>query len=185
LFFFVAYSLAALDSTSTDGTPNGRMDNVVSCSPLPQSESAVSVSEHQQSLTECVEVRSPGVVGEYGTNEMISSKVTHSQPRLQHQEATQNFKVSHLKTYDNILFGFCVLLIYILLIFFLNLHFMMYQAYEPDSGYGMSFITKVVDGEATQSMAYSSEVRSTFCFLVDMFRNCNFIWIVCLQTFQA
>ncbi|XP_066387692.1 uncharacterized protein [Miscanthus floridulus] len=115
-------SLAALDSTSTDGTPNGRMDNVVSCSPLPQSESAVSVSEHQQSLTECVEVRSPGVVGEYGTNEMISSKVTHSQPRLQHQEATQNFK-----------------------------------AYEPDSGYGMSFITKVVDGEATQSMAYSSE----------------------------
>ncbi|KXG39164.1 uncharacterized protein LOC8077056 isoform X1 [Sorghum bicolor] len=114
-------SLAALDSTSTD-RPNGRMDNVVSCSPLPQSESAVSVSEHQQSLTECVEVRTPGVVGEYGTNEMISSKVTHSQPRLQHQETTQNFK-----------------------------------AYEPDSGYGMSFITKVVDGEAAQSIAYSSE----------------------------
>jgi hypothetical protein len=55
----------------------------------------------------------------------------------------------------------------------------MYQAFEPDSGYGMPFITKVVDGEAAQSIAYSSEVRSIFCFLVDMFRNSNFIWIVC------
>uniref|UniRef100_A0A804LLP9 Uncharacterized protein n=1 Tax=Zea mays TaxID=4577 RepID=A0A804LLP9_MAIZE len=88
-------------------------------SPLPQSEPAVSVSEHEQSLTECVDVRSPGVVG--GTNETISSKVTHSQPRLQHQEAAQNFK-----------------------------------AYEPDSGYGMSFITKV-DGEAAQGYGF------TFC----------------------
>lgn len=92
-----------MDSISTDLTPNDRMDNVGSCSPLPQSESAVSVSEHQQSLTQCVEVRSPGVVGEYRTNELISSKITHSHPRLQHQEATHNFKVTH---FDNILFCF-------------------------------------------------------------------------------
>lgn len=85
-------SLAALE-ISTDASPNDKMDNIGSCSPLPQSESAVSVSGHQQSLTECVKVRNPGVVGEYGANEMISSKVTHSQPQLQHQEATQNFKV--------------------------------------------------------------------------------------------
>lgn len=113
-----AYYDAVAKEDLNDHSPS-RMDNVGSCSPLPQSEPAVSVSEHEQSLTECVDVRSPGVVG--GTNETISSKVTHSQPRLQHQEAAQNFK-----------------------------------AYEPDSGYGMSFITKV-DGEAAQGIAYSSE----------------------------
>lgn len=111
---FLPTSVAALGFTSTDGTLNDRMDNVGSCSPLPQSEPAVSVSEHEQSLTECVDVRSPGVVG--GTNETISSKVTHSQPRLQHQEPAQNFKVTYLKTYNNILYAFCVL-IYILLFF--------------------------------------------------------------------
>ncbi|KAG2540122.1 uncharacterized protein LOC120690313 isoform X3 [Panicum virgatum] len=68
------------------------------CSPsssLPQPESVVSVSEHQQSLHESVEDPSCGVVGEYGTNEMISSKVRHSQSQLQHQDnpAVQNFKV--------------------------------------------------------------------------------------------
>ncbi|CAN6324939.1 unnamed protein product [Urochloa humidicola] len=88
-------SLAALNSIiSTDVAPNDKMDHVGSCSPLPQPESVISVSEHQQSLTESVEDPSTSVVGEYGTNEMISSKVTHSQPQLQHQDnaAVQNFK---------------------------------------------------------------------------------------------
>ncbi|CAN6319648.1 unnamed protein product [Urochloa humidicola] len=87
-------SLTALNSImSTDVVPNDKTD-VSSCSPLPQPESVVSVTEHQQSLTESVEDPSTGVVGEYGTNEMISSKVTHSQPQLQHQDnpAVQNFK---------------------------------------------------------------------------------------------
>ncbi|CAN6306291.1 unnamed protein product [Urochloa humidicola] len=87
-------SLTALNSIiSTDLAPNDKAD-VGSCSPLPQPESALSVSEHQQSLTESVEDPSTGVVGDYETNEMISSKVTHSQPQLQHQDnpAVQNFK---------------------------------------------------------------------------------------------
>ncbi|KAG2551345.1 hypothetical protein PVAP13_9KG392900 [Panicum virgatum] len=67
------------------------------CSPsssLPQPESVVSVSEHQQPLHESVEDPSRGVVGEYGTNEIIPSKVRHSQPQLQHQDnpAVQNFE---------------------------------------------------------------------------------------------
>ncbi|TKV95589.1 hypothetical protein SEVIR_9G373000v4 [Setaria viridis] len=88
-------SQTALNSiTSTDVAPNDKMDHLGSCSPLPQPESIISVSEHQQSLTESVEAPSPGVVGEYGTNEMITSKVTYSQPQFQHQDnpAIQNFK---------------------------------------------------------------------------------------------
>ncbi|OEL34838.1 hypothetical protein BAE44_0004146 [Dichanthelium oligosanthes] len=118
-------SLAALNSIiSTDVAHNDKTDHVGSCSPLPQPESVVSVSEHQQSLTESVEDPSLGVVVEYGTNEMISSKVTHSQPQLHHQDnpAIQNFK-----------------------------------AYEPDSRYAKPFITKTVDGETAQSIAYPSE----------------------------
>ncbi|CAL4939913.1 unnamed protein product [Urochloa decumbens] len=88
-------SLTALNSIiSTDVAPNDKTDHVGSCSPLPQPESVVSVSEHQQSLTESVEDPSTGVVDEYGTNEMISSKVIHSQPQFQHQDnpSVQNFK---------------------------------------------------------------------------------------------
>lgn len=146
------------------------MDNIGSCSPLPQSESAVSVSEHQQSLTQCVEVRSPGVVGEYRTNELISSKITHSHPRLQHQEATQNFKVTH---FDNILLCFPYITHLYNFNFFFNIHIVMNQAHEPDPRYGMSFITKVVDGEAAESIAYPPEVISTLHFLVDTLRNSN------------
>lgn len=109
-------SLTAVDSiTSPDVIPNDKKDNVGSCTPLPQSESAVSVSEHQKLLAENMETHSPGVVGEYEINEIISSKVTHSQP-IQHQDATQDFKA-----------------------------------------YGMSFVTKVVDGELAQNIAYPSE----------------------------
>nr|CAB3495640.1 unnamed protein product [Digitaria exilis] len=119
---------------STDVASNDKRDHVASCSPLPQLESAVSVSEHQHSLTESVEDPSPGVVGEYGTNEMISSKVTHSQPQLQHQDnpAMQNFK-------------------------FHSSCFMVHQSYESDSRYMMPFITKIVHGEAAQSTAYQCE----------------------------
>ncbi|CAL4914867.1 unnamed protein product [Urochloa decumbens] len=88
-------SLTALNSIiSIDVAPNDKTGHVGSCSPLPQPESVVSVSEHQQPMTESVEDPSTGVVGEYGTNEMISSKVSHSQPQLQHQDnpAVQNFK---------------------------------------------------------------------------------------------
>ncbi|CAL4923120.1 unnamed protein product [Urochloa decumbens] len=88
-------SLTALNSIiSIDVAPNDKTGHVGSCSPLPQPESVVSVSEHQQPMTESVEDPSTGVVGEYGTNEMISSKVSHSQPQLQHQDnpAVQSFK---------------------------------------------------------------------------------------------
>jgi hypothetical protein len=92
----VACSLTALNATaSTDIPPNNKMDHAVSQSSLPQSVSVTSVYEHQQS-SEAVEVLSPGVVGEYVT-ETISSKVTHSQPQLQHQDnsVVLNLKVSH------------------------------------------------------------------------------------------
>ncbi|XP_025797215.1 uncharacterized protein LOC112877207 isoform X3 [Panicum hallii] len=88
-------SLTALNSIiSTDVAHDDKTDHVGSCSPLQQPESVVSVYELQQSLHESVEDPSHGVVGEYGTSEMISSKVTHSQPQLQHQDnpAIQNFK---------------------------------------------------------------------------------------------
>ncbi|RLN38982.1 uncharacterized protein C2845_PM01G17810 [Panicum miliaceum] len=88
-------SLTSLNSIIwTDVAHDDKTDHVGSCSPLPQPESVVSVSERQQSLHESVEDPSHGVVGEYGTNEMISSKVTHSQPQLQHQGSpvAQNFK---------------------------------------------------------------------------------------------
>ncbi|WVZ57247.1 hypothetical protein U9M48_007652 [Paspalum notatum var. saurae] len=86
-------SLTSLDSiVSPDVTPNDKKDNVGSCNTLPQSMSAEQVSEHQQSLTETLEDHGPGVIGEYVTNEIISSKVTHSQP-IQHQDGVQNFKV--------------------------------------------------------------------------------------------
>ncbi|KAJ1296731.1 hypothetical protein BS78_01G324800 [Paspalum vaginatum] len=105
--------VTTLDSiVSPHVTPNdNEKDNV----------SSVPVSEHQQSLTETLEDHSPGVIGEYASNEIISSKVTHSQP-IQHQDAMPNFK-----------------------------------AYETDTKYGISFVTKAVDGEAAQSIAYPSE----------------------------
>ena len=105
----VISSLTALNSIiPTDVAHDDKTDYVGSCSSLPQPESVVSVSEHQQSLHESVEDPSCGVVGEYGTNEMISSKVRHSQPQLQHQDnpAVQNFKVTNFKTDDNVPFYF-------------------------------------------------------------------------------
>ncbi|KAL6594105.1 hypothetical protein ACP70R_049006 [Stipagrostis hirtigluma subsp. patula] len=119
-------SLAALDSIiSTDVVPpNDQTHHVGPHGSLPQSDSAVSAPERQQSLTDGVEVPSPGVIGEYATSEMISSKVTHSaQLQLQDTPSMQNFK-----------------------------------EYEPDSRYMMPYITKVVDGEAAQTVAYPSEV---------------------------
>ncbi|XP_062211515.1 uncharacterized protein LOC133912678 isoform X2 [Phragmites australis] len=120
-------SLTALNSIiSTDiVSPNDQTDHVGSHDPLPQSYSVVSASEHHRLLTEDMEVPSPGVICEFGTNEMISNKVTHSSPQFQHQDspAMQNFK-----------------------------------EYEPDSRYGMQYITKVVDGETAQTVVYPSEV---------------------------
>ena len=105
----VISSLTALNSIiSTDVAHDDKTDYVGSCSSLPQPESVVSVSEHQQPLHESVEDPSRGVVGEYGTNEIIPSKVRHSQPQLQHQDnpAVQNFKVTNFKTDDNVPFYF-------------------------------------------------------------------------------
>ncbi|TVU46600.1 hypothetical protein EJB05_06143 [Eragrostis curvula] len=118
-------SLTALNAmVSTDISPNDKMDHAVSQSSLPQSDSNTSVSEHQRSSSEAVDVQSPGVVGEYVT-EMISSKVVHSQPQFQHQD---------------------------------NLVVPNFKKYEPDSRYGAPFITKAVDDEAAESIAYPSEV---------------------------
>jgi hypothetical protein len=158
---------------STDVAHDDKTDHVGSCSPLQQPESVVSVYELQQSLHESVEDPSHGVVGEYGTSEMISSKVTHSQPQLQHQDnpAIQNFKVTHFKMDDNVPFYF---LCTIPLSFDVKLtlppfRFMMYQAYEPDSRFVMPLITKIVDGQTAQSTAYPSEVTSAqYCLLIHL-----------------
>jgi len=49
------------------------------------------------------------------------------------------------------------------------LHFMMYQAYEPDTRYVMPLIPKIVDVETAQSTAYPSEVTSAhYCPLIDL-----------------
>jgi hypothetical protein len=161
LLLFVASSQTALNSiTATDVAPNDKMDHLGSCSPLPEPESIISVSEHQQSLTESVEAPSPGVVNEYGTNEMITRKVAYSQPQFQHQDTPANFKVTHFKSKDNVPFNFlCVIpLNFDVKLTLIPFRFMMYQSYEPDSRYVMPFITKFVDGQTAQSPAYTSEV---------------------------
>ncbi|GJN40853.1 hypothetical protein PR202_gn00264 [Eleusine coracana subsp. coracana] len=90
-------SLIALNAiVSDDVPPSDKMEHVISQSPLPESNSITSVSEHQQSSSEAVEVPSPHVVGEFVT-EVISSKVTHSQPQFQHQD---NSVVPNIKTYE-------------------------------------------------------------------------------------
>ncbi|KAL6878172.1 hypothetical protein ACP4OV_012342 [Aristida adscensionis] len=120
-------SLTALDSiiSSDDKPSKEQTDHVDSRSSLPLSDSVVSASEREQSLTEVVEVLSPVVIDEYGTHEMISSKVTHSSPQVQLQDslAMQNFK-----------------------------------AYEPDSRYAVPYITKIIDCETAQTVAYPSKV---------------------------
>ncbi|KAK3146979.1 hypothetical protein QOZ80_3BG0276120 [Eleusine coracana subsp. coracana] len=90
-------SLTALNAIiSTDVPPSDKMEHVISPSPLPESNSITSVSEHQQSSSEAVEVSSPHVVGEFVT-EVISSKVAHSQPQFHHQD---NSVVPNIKTYE-------------------------------------------------------------------------------------
>ncbi|KQK21306.1 uncharacterized protein LOC100821170 isoform X2 [Brachypodium distachyon] len=78
--------------SSDEVRPGDQTDHVGSCATLPQSD-VLSFSEHQQSSI--VDIGpSPGVIGEYRTNEMISNKIAHSVPQPQYQDnyAVQNFK---------------------------------------------------------------------------------------------
>ena len=59
------------------------------------------------------------------------------------------------------------------------LHFMMYQAYEPDTRYVMPLIPKIVDGETAQSTPYPSEVTSAhYCPLIHLVSVIHCSWFI-------
>lgn len=101
---FVACSLTSLNylRSTDDVRPNDQTDLIGSCTTIPQSDYVLPISEHKQSSTVDMEVLSPGVIGEYRTNEMIASKVSLPQSQHQDNSALQNFKVTGQCTTDGI-----------------------------------------------------------------------------------